>query len=112
GQSNATGLGPRPGCSAGFASRTRIERQGTNTCARRPLHFLQIPWRYLASHVALEDGEHRSGSNMSANKSHEQSLFEAALHLKSQSEREAFLQVACATDPELRRRIDQLLAAA
>ena len=61
---------------------------------------------------STKDREHRSGSNMSANKSHEQSLFEAALHLKSQSEREAFLQVACATDPELRRRIDQLLAAA
>ncbi len=49
---------------------------------------------------------------MNATKSHEQNLFEAALHLKSQAEREAFLQVACATDPGLRRRIDQLLAAA
>src|SRR6266478_2909485 len=49
---------------------------------------------------------------MNATKSHEQNLFEAALHLKSQAEREAFLQVACATDPGLRRRIVQLLAAA
>src|SRR6266478_522492 len=49
---------------------------------------------------------------MNATKSHEQNLFEAALHLKSQAEREAFLQVACATDPGLRRRIEQLLAAA
>src|SRR6185369_11663097 len=47
---------------------------------------------------------------MNETRSHEQSLFEAALHLKSQSEREAFLQVACSNDPDLRRRIDELLA--
>src|SRR5438094_5189605 len=48
---------------------------------------------------------------MNATKSHEQSLFEAALHLKSQPEREAFLQVACANNADLRRRIEELLAA-
>ena len=49
---------------------------------------------------------------MNATKSHEQSLFEAALHLNSQREREAFLQVACANNADLRRRIEELLAAA
>src|SRR5262245_46317046 len=49
---------------------------------------------------------------MNPDKSQEQSLFEAALQLKGSAEREAFLDVACANDPELGRRIDELLAAA
>src|SRR5207247_6133525 len=49
---------------------------------------------------------------MNADKSQEQSLLEAALQLKSGAERKAFLDVACAHDPHLRRRIDELLATA
>ncbi len=49
---------------------------------------------------------------MNAGQSQERSLFEAALQLKGDAERKAFLDVACASDPDLRRRIDELLAAA
>src|SRR5439155_151985 len=48
---------------------------------------------------------------MSATNSQEQSLLEAALRLESESERNTFLDAACANDPGLRRRLDELLAA-
>src|SRR5713226_8834803 len=48
---------------------------------------------------------------MSATKSQEQSLLEAALRLESESERDTFLDAACANNPGLRRQLDELLAA-
>ena len=48
---------------------------------------------------------------MNATKSQEQSLLEVALRLESESERNTFLDSACASDPGLRRRLDELLAA-
>ena len=46
---------------------------------------------------------------MSATNSQEQSLLEAALRLESESERNTFLDAACANDPGLRRRLDELM---
>jgi tetratricopeptide (TPR) repeat protein len=51
-------------------------------------------------------------SDNSPTRSHEESLYEAALHLKTPDERRAFLSLACAQDPELQRRIEELLSAA
>jgi serine/threonine protein kinase/tetratricopeptide (TPR) repeat protein len=51
-------------------------------------------------------------SDNNQTRSHEQSLYEAALHLKTPEERQAFLNAACAKDPELRRWIEELLSAA
>src|SRR4030095_1132783 len=49
---------------------------------------------------------------MNTAKSHEQSLYEAARLLKPGQERDRFLEAACADAPELRCRIERLLAAA
>jgi serine/threonine protein kinase len=48
---------------------------------------------------------------MSATKSQEQILLEAALRCESKAEQKAFLDAACANDLDLRRRIEELLAA-
>ncbi|WP_010585869.1 protein kinase domain-containing protein [Schlesneria paludicola] len=48
---------------------------------------------------------------MNVSETHIESLFFAALEQKSDAGREEFLNEACANDPELRRRIEQLLTA-
>jgi eukaryotic-like serine/threonine-protein kinase len=48
---------------------------------------------------------------MNSDRTQEQSLLQAALALESEAQREAFLNAACAKHPDLRRRIDELIAA-
>jgi len=48
---------------------------------------------------------------MNSDRTQEQTLLQAALALESEAQREAFLNAACATHPDLRRRIDELIAA-